>query len=71
MISGDIPAQPGTHGVQVDWPSVEGRTYTVKWSATPGGVYQVLESGINATPPMNSYAIESVLPRGFFKVFVE
>jgi len=71
MLCEDVPALPGTSGIELNWPSISGRTYTVKWSATPGGAYQVLESGIAATPPVNIYQVESDLPRGFFKVIVE
>jgi hypothetical protein len=71
MLCEEVSEQPGTSAIQLNWPSIEGRSYTVKWSTTPGGVYQLLESGIPASPPMNSYAVESDLPRGFFKVIVE
>jgi hypothetical protein len=71
MLCGESTTQTGFSDIQLNWPSIEGRTYTVKWSASPGGVYNTLESGISATPPMNSYDLEKDLPRGFFKVIVE
>ena len=71
MLCGESTTQPGSSDIQLNWPSIEGRTYTVKWSTSPGGVYNTLKSDISATPPMNSYDIESDLPRGFFKVIVE
>jgi len=71
MLCGDLPEQPGARSVELNWPSVTGRRYTVQWSSAPGGVYQVLESGIPATPPLNSYQVQSTLPSGFFKVSVE
>ncbi|MDD2600481.1 MAG: FAD-dependent oxidoreductase [Kiritimatiellae bacterium] len=71
MLCEEIPALPGASAIEINWPSIAGRSYTVQWSTAPGGVYQRLESNIPATPPMNAYQVERTLPRGFFKVVVD
>ena len=71
LLCGDSSSQPGSSDIQLNWPSAEGRTYTIKWSSSVAGPYTELTNNIPATPPMNSHGIESDLPRGFFKVIVE
>ena len=71
MLSGDMPSAPGSRAIELSWPSIEGRTYTVKWSTSVQGPYDVLQTGIPANPPMNTYDVETPLPSGFFKVIAE
>ncbi len=68
MLNGEAGGEPQPSTLVLRWPSVEGRVYDVSRAATAGGAFTVLEAGLPATPPMNSYAVTTDGASGFFKV---
>ena len=68
MLNGEAGGQQQAGSLVVRWPSVEGRIYDVLWSETLGGAFTVLETGLPATPPLNSYTVATDRAAGFYKV---
>ncbi|MBN2685186.1 MAG: hypothetical protein JXR40_07890 [Pontiellaceae bacterium] len=60
-------------GVELTWPSVSGRVYTIWRSTDLGGDFESISDPIEATPPTNSY-IDSSIPDGaaaYYRISVE
>lgn len=66
----NIRPGPGA-GVYVEWSSVVNKTYTILWSADPSTGYDVLASGVLATPPVNTFFDPDLYPAGFYRVLIE
>ena len=55
----------------LNWPSAPGRTYTVMRTESLMTPFTPIATGIQATPPLNSYVIPEVTPTGNFMVIAK
>jgi hypothetical protein len=67
MLAGEAGG-PQAGAMVVRWPSLAGRVYDVLWAERLGTAFTVLETGVSAAPPMNSYTVTTDRASGFFKV---
>lgn len=58
-------------GFNLQWSSTINKSYTVLWSADPATGYDILASGIPATPPVNTFYDPKMYASGFYRVLVE
>ena len=58
-------------GINVQWSSAINKRYTVLWSADPATGYDILASGIPATPPINTFYDSEMFQTGFYRILVE
>ncbi len=71
LVSGDAAGQPAPSALVLRWASLAGRMYDVLRADTPGGVYTAIATGLPATPPSNSYTVDTGGgPAGFYKIVV-
>jgi len=70
MVSNWGAETPDVAGLVLRWPSVEGRVYDVLRADSPGGSFSVIASDISATPPTNTYTVNTGGATGFFRVAV-
>jgi hypothetical protein len=59
--------------IVLSWPSAANRLYGIQWTTNMMQPFEVLATGIAATPPLNTYVVTNNLPvRGtFFRFLVE
>lgn len=57
--------------IDLQWSSVINKTYTILWSADPASGYDILMSGLPASPPVNSFQDPYLFPVGFYRILVE
>lgn len=60
-----------TEGTEIQWSSVVDKTYTILWSADPAASYDILISGVPASPPLNTFEDPFLFPVGFYRIVVE
>ena len=53
------------------WSSTTGRSYRVERAENPAGPWEIVDSAINATPPVNEANPAAIGPASFFRVAVE
>lgn len=58
-------------GVEIEWPSATNRTYTVRRAAAPGGLYDLLKSGVPSDPPRTTYTDREATGPGPFYYRIE
>jgi len=63
------PQPDGT--IAVEWSSVVNKSYTLLWSSDPVVGYDVVASGLVATPPVNRVMSPALPPTGYYQVIVE
>lgn len=61
----------GQGQLELSWPSSYGKRYTLTTASSLGGEWTTLVSGVEASPPMNSYTVALASITGYWRVKVE
>ncbi|NCC52314.1 MAG: hypothetical protein EOM20_14005 [Spartobacteria bacterium] len=68
---GIFNAAAGEDAVEINWPSVAGKRYSLYRTVTLDEDFNVLQSGISATPPENTYTDQLPNVISFYRIEVE